>query len=166
MICNVWDRIENGPASALASAWDELGANKFEDEREDLPYLNYFKSLVLGDGSWSDESVELYQSAANTLNESFALYRRAKRKSHINPWRILGVWPVRLEIAFISLLSEGHPRALILLAYYCIILKNMKNCWYLEGRPAKLLQSIEDVLDTRWHPYIQEPIEAVMGLKT
>ncbi|KAJ6023394.1 uncharacterized protein N7446_013754 [Penicillium canescens] len=166
MLCDVWDRIENGPASALASAWDELGANKFEDKREDLPYLDYFKSLVPGDGSWSDESIEIYHSAANTLTESFALHGRAKRKSHVNPWNILGVWPVRLEVAFISLISERHPGALILLAYYCIILKDMENCWYFEGRPAKLLQSIADVLDAGWHPYIQDPIEIVMGLKT
>lgn len=149
MLCDVWDRIENGPVSALTFAWDELGANKFEDAREDLPCLNYFKSLVPGDGSWSDESVDLHQSAANTLTESFALHGRVKRKSYVSPWNILGVWPVRLEVAFISLLSEGHPGALILLAYYCVVLKDMEICWYFEGRPARLLQSIADVLDTR-----------------
>lgn len=164
MLCDVWDMIENGPASALATTWeDHLSEQETTVRIEDLPYLHYFKSLVPGDGSWSEEVVQIYQTAATALAESFACFGHAKEKSHINPWNILGVWLLHVEVAFISLVSERHPGALILLAYYCIILKEMDNCWYFEGRPVKLLVTITDALDTRWRPCIQEPIEIVTG---
>ncbi|KAJ5811893.1 hypothetical protein N7474_008194 [Penicillium riverlandense] len=161
MLCDVWDRIESGPASALASAWED----QFVVGNDNLPYLDYFVSLVPGDGSWSDESTEIYKTAANALAGSFAYLERAKSKANVNMWNILAVWPMRVEVAFISLLSERHPGALILLAYYCMILKDVEDCWYFKGRPVKLLASIADVLDVRWYPYIQEPINVVTGSK-
>ncbi|KAJ5601791.1 hypothetical protein N7510_011325 [Penicillium lagena] len=161
MLCDVWDRIQSGPASALASAWEE----QFDVGNDNLPYLDYFVSLVPSDGSWSDESTKIYKSAAHALATSFAYIERAKSKANVNMWNVLAVWPMRVEVAFISLLSERHPGALILLAYYCVILKDMEDCWYFEGRPVKLLASIADVLDARWCPYIQEPINVFIGSK-
>jgi hypothetical protein len=164
MLCDVWEAIENGPASALATTWeDNISEQEATVRSEDLPYLNYFKSLVPDDGSWPEEVIQIYLTAATALAESFLCFGRAKEKSHIHLWNILGVWPLHVEVAFFSLISERHPGALILLAYYCIILKDMENCWYFEGRPAKLLSSIAEVLDTRWRPCIQEPIEIVTG---
>ncbi|KAJ5314127.1 Cutinase [Penicillium atrosanguineum] len=164
MLCEVWDIIENGPASALAYTWESQLKDQ-EIEAGDLPYLPYFKSLVPSDGSWSEESIRIYHVTATALAESFAYLESAKGNYQVNPWNILGVWPVRVEMAFFSLISEKHPGALIILAYYCIILKDMEKLWYFEGRPAKLLVSIEDVLDTRWHSRIQEPIKIVTGSK-
>lgn len=166
MLCEVWDRIENGPASALTSTWEnQLRDQEIAARTNDLPHLPYFKSLVPRDGSWPEESIQIYLTAATALAESFAYIESAKGKFQVNPWNILGVWPVRVEMAFISLISKRHPGALILLAYYCIILKCMENLWYFEGRPMKLLAAIEDALDTRWRPCIQEPIEIVTGSK-
>ena len=75
----------------------------------------------------------------------------------------MGVWPIRVEDSYIDLLSQGHPGAMILLAYYCVILKQLDGLWYFKGRPARLLTSIVRALDPRWHGCVQEALVQVMG---
>ncbi|KAJ5166845.1 uncharacterized protein N7482_005626 [Penicillium canariense] len=157
MLCNVWDRIETGPVSALAAAWE----TEEDISDSDLPHLDYFLSIVPKDGSWSEESIAIYQEAATALAESFAYLERAKMKSEINTWSILGGWPVRVKTEYVTLLSERHPGALILLAYYCVLSKEMEKFWYFEGRSARLISCVSKVLDKTWHRCIQEAVNIV-----
>ncbi|KAJ5578068.1 uncharacterized protein N7459_007032 [Penicillium hispanicum] len=161
MLSDVWDRVESGPVSALAAAWEtelDVGDSK-------LPYLNHFLSFVPEDSSWSQESKSIYVDAARALAESFAYLERAEKEVHVNMWCILELWPVRVEDELFDLISERHPGSLILLAYYCVILKKAEECWYFGGRPARLIASIVDVLDTKWHPCVQEAVDQVVGPK-
>lgn len=160
MLDSVWDRIESGPVKALAVAFEI----SLDLDNVPLPYLNHFLSLIPGDLSWPEQEVLTYRHAATQLARSFAYLEHERVKSNVNTWVILGVWPVGLETDFIALLSERHPGALILLAYYCVILKHMEECWYFGGRPAKLIVSIANMLDRRWHAYIQEAISLVVGV--
>lgn len=159
MLCDVWDRVENGPVSALAAAWeDEIVARD-----DNLPYMDHFLALIPSDSSWSSESISIYRNAAIALAQSFAYLNSKDTESSINTWNVLGSWPVRVEAEYVDLLHERHPGALVLLAYYCIILKKLEKWWYFEGRAVKLISSIMEVLDERWHPSIQEACELVIG---
>lgn len=152
VLCDVWDKIETGPISVLANAWEHelnVGDSKF-------PYLDHFMSIVPQDGSWSDHVISVYQDGANALAEAFAYLDKTKTKTSVSTWYILDLWPVRLEDEFYDLIFQRHPGALILLAYYCVLMKPMDHCWYFEGRRAKLIAAITNVLDTKWHPYLQD----------
>lgn len=159
MLSEVWDRIENGPVSALSEAWEtelDVGDSK-------LPYLERFMSFVPQDGSWSEHVISVYQDGASALADAFAYMARETTKIDVSTWNILGLWCVRLEDEFYDLIFERHPGALILLAYYCVIMKRMETCWYFGGRPARLIAAISSVLDERWHPYLQEAADQVIG---
>nr|XP_035341511.1 uncharacterized protein TRUGW13939_02424 [Talaromyces rugulosus]QKX55332.1 hypothetical protein TRUGW13939_02424 [Talaromyces rugulosus] len=159
MLCDVWDKVENGPVSALAATWeDEIVVHD-----KSLPYMKHFLALIPGDSSWSSESISTYRNAATSLAESFAYLDSKDMESSITTWNVLGAWPLRIEDAYVDLLHERHPGALVLLAYYCIILKKLEKFWYFEGRAVKLISSIAGVLDERWHPSIQEAFERVIG---
>lgn len=159
MLCDVWDKVENGPVRALAMAW--------EDEivvRDDkLPYMEHFLALIPSDSSWSKESISTYRNAATVLAESFAYLDSKDMESCITTWNVLGAWPIRIEAAYVDLLHERHPGALVLLAYYCIILKKLEKWWYFEGRAVKLMSSIVEVLDEKWYPSIHEAFTRVIG---
>ena len=160
MLKDVWHRIETGQASVLASAW-ERNLNVTDEETQ--VHLERFMSVVANQSTWSDKSIRLYSSAAKVLAESFAFVDRAKKTIGITPWNILGTWPVRIEEEFFTLISGNHPGALILLAYCCVILNQIQECWYFEGRPACLITAIAHILDQRWHHHIQSAINEVLG---
>ncbi|KAJ5534766.1 hypothetical protein N7527_001020 [Penicillium freii] len=157
MLMSVWDRIERGPVSLLAEAYE----TDLEIATGNLPYLDHFLSIIPQDKSWSNQSIVIYRHAAIALAKAFAYLEHTKDDLHVSTWNILGLWPVRVEDEFFELLSSTHPGALILLAYYCVILKHMEGCWYFGGRPAKLIASIAAVLPLRWHPFIQEAVSRV-----
>lgn len=160
MLKDVWHQIESGRASVLAAAW-ERDLNVSDEEKR--LHLVFYLSIIPNDGAWSTESIEVYRNAATLLAESFAYVDRAKKTIGVTAWDILGTWPVRIEEEFFILISQKHPGALILLAYYCVILKQMGECWYFGGRPAKVITSIAYILDKRWHPYIESAIDEVVG---
>lgn len=159
MLCDVWDRVENGPVSALAAAWED----EIVVRDGNLPYLEHFLALIPTDSSWSNESISTYRNAATALAESFAYLDCKDMESSITTWNVLGAWPIRIEAAYIDLLHERHPGALVLLAYYCIVLKKLEKWWYFEGRAVKLTSSIVEVLDEKWYPSIQEAFLRVIG---
>lgn len=105
MLCDVWDRIESGPVSLLAAAW-ETKDNVGDGE---LPYLDHFLSIVPDDGSWEYESILIYRRAATALAESFAHLERARVKSDINMWNVLGGGQSRWSLNF-SLYSSTDTR--------------------------------------------------------
>ncbi|KAH7313875.1 hypothetical protein B0I35DRAFT_480521 [Stachybotrys elegans] len=161
MLCDVWDAVETGPTKVLAYAW-EVDVHVSEVGDSKMPFLDYFMTLIPTDGSWSTQSIDAYRTAATMLAESFAFVNGHDTKQNLTTWVIMSVWPMRLQDEFIALLSERHAGALILMAYYCVILKRLDGLWYFQGRPAKLLGSILRVLDRKWHPSVQEAIDHVM----
>lgn len=160
MLKEVWHRIESGRASILASAWER---NLDVGDEEKRCHLDFFMSIIPKEDAWSEESTRVYRHAANELAESFAYVDRVKKTIGLTAWNILGTWPVRIEQGFFTLTSEEHPGALILLAHYCVILNQIGDCWYIEGRPAILIASIARILDKKWHPYIQGAIKEILG---
>lgn len=159
MLCNVWDNVENGPVSALAVAWEV----EITVRDDNLPYLDHFLALIPSDSSWSGESISIYRNAAIALAQSFAYLNSKGMESSITTWNVLGSWPVRIEDEYVNLLHDRHPGALVLLAYYCIILKKLEKWWYFEGRAVKLMTSIVGALDERWRPSIHDAFEQVIG---
>jgi Orsellinic acid/F9775 biosynthesis cluster protein D len=154
MLCDIWDRIEKGPVGALAATWEaEVYAGT------DLPYWDYFQSLIHEDLQWSGSEALIYSDAALSLSQSFATM---KHEPHLSTWEILALWPLRVDFEFETILYRRHPGALILLAYYCIILKQMDGYWYFERSAARLIAAILNVLDAKWHRFIQEPINRVV----
>lgn len=159
MLCDVWDTVETGPVRALAYSWE---VEPIVGEA-DLPYLEYFMSLIPNDGSWTADSIATYSNAAAALAESFAHVNNTERNPTLTTWKVLAVWPARIEDEYMTLLADRHPGALILLAYFCIILKRIDELWYFHGRPAKLVASILQSLDERWQPAITEVVDQVLG---
>ena len=69
---------------------------------------------------------------------------------------------MQVSVEYVRLLSDEQPGALILLAHYCLMLKRIESQWYFEGRATKKLISIVKLrLDSRWHRYLEMPLEGV-----
>jgi hypothetical protein len=69
------------------------------------------------------------------------------------------IWPSMVPIDYIRLLHLKHPIALIILAHYCVLIKKIETVWYLRGLGQNLLSSIHEVLEPKWRPWLEWPME-------
>ncbi|KIV86158.1 hypothetical protein PV11_01788 [Exophiala sideris] len=110
----------------------------------------------------SDREIEAYQWTLRLLRESSAM-----------PFllcKTLGVklsmfrWVEKVPQAYLDLLAEGKPEALILLAHLCLLLKEgSRSYWYMEGAAERLMAIIGDALPATWRPWIAWPVEVING---
>ncbi|KAI1615537.1 hypothetical protein EDD36DRAFT_191189 [Exophiala viscosa] len=110
----------------------------------------------------SDREIEAYQLTLRLLRESSAM--------PFLPCKTLGVklsmfrWVEKAPQAYLDLLAEGKPEALVLLAHLCLLLKEgSRSYWYMEGAAERLMAIICDALPATWRPWIAWPVEVVNG---
>jgi hypothetical protein len=76
------------------------------------------------------------------------------------------VWPINLPAEFVDLLSEKQPEALLILAYYCIIVywgeQGQYDTWFLKGWSRYMLETIKDLLPVSWHEHLEWPNEIIV----
>ncbi|KAF4613380.1 hypothetical protein G7Y89_g15505 [Cudoniella acicularis] len=159
MLCTVWDPLEKGLVRHLTFMW-ELPINIPQDCT--TPLLDHFLSVIPPADSedfWSEDVIQTYRSAAVELDRAFACTRALG--TSFTTWDLLRIWPLRISVEYMDLLARRQAGALVLLAHYCVILKNLEFNWYFEGRATRLLSNIVLCLDQKWHGYIAWPLEEV-----
>ncbi|PYH93899.1 hypothetical protein BO71DRAFT_354376 [Aspergillus ellipticus CBS 707.79] len=164
MLCDVWGQLQEGPLRALTRAWEiNLG------EGRDLSCLDRLMSVIpqgsvaTGDSRtvWSEDITAIYRQAAIQLSQSFAFMR--DHQGTLTTWDILRIWPMEVSLEYMALLHQGHPGALILLAYFCVLLRQLERHWHFEGRAALLIRAIQGHLSPEWLSFIDEPLEMVLS---
>ena len=68
------------------------------------------------------------------------------------------IWPVIISDVFIQLLSQFQPLALIIMAHYCLLIKNCHSCWYMEHRAYRMFDIVKQNLGEEWIIYIERPL--------
>jgi hypothetical protein len=68
-------------------------------------------------------------------------------------------WIYRLDNSFVAQLSAMEPLALLILAYYCPLLRTMDTCWYMEGWANHILTMMRNTLKEGYTEWLQWPVE-------
>lgn len=162
MLCSVWEILEIGPFRALAAAWEK----QFDLPKSiDILITNNLNELLEAVPSpssadaWSDKECIEYRDAASYLALAISCSKTMGRPW--SAWDVLRIWPVRLSEDFMTMLAASHPGALILLAHYCTLLRNIEDQWYFNGRATRMLRAIEKRLAPKWHQFIHKPLEMI-----
>ncbi|QIW97367.1 hypothetical protein AMS68_002885 [Peltaster fructicola] len=71
-------------------------------------------------------------------------------------------WPKQDCTAFSRMLKCRVPQALVILAYYCVVLDLLDHKWYLKRWGSQVLQDIVLNLDEKWKSWIQWPVKTVL----
>lgn len=100
---------------------------------------------------------ELCREALKELRRVSAVHQSPNRVVFYG--QSIHVWPGSISQDFVELIYDRHPKALILLAHYCVQLKRNDHVWYLKGLGAGLLNNIRQALGEEWWPWIQWAIE-------
>jgi hypothetical protein len=70
-------------------------------------------------------------------------------------------YPSYATTDFAAFAREKRPRSLILIAYYLVFVKLVKNVWWVEGFADREIKMIADIVGTQWQSYLEIPLEAV-----
>lgn len=99
---------------------------------------------------------EICTFALTELRRAFAL--PYARPTVIKYRDAVGFWPIRQSPAFWTLIKEDNPKALIVLAFFCVLLKRSEDFWYLQGQGMRLLSDIRPRLGWEWEHWIEWPM--------
>lgn len=73
----------------------------------------------------------------------------------------INYWAGALPNDHIAFLQKEDPLALIVLAHFCVLFHRPETHWFMKGNGARLLQSISERPDIRWHEYHKWPLEDI-----
>jgi hypothetical protein len=159
LLCTVWDYLESSPSAPLAEMWDI----PLVIPSSPTPLLSHLLSIPPAPTSpiaWSEQETRLYEQAATDLSSAFAS-TASHHNSEFTTWDALRVWPMHISLPFLALVKKGHPGALVLLAYYCILLKKIEGHWYFQGRSKRLMGGILERLGREWWSSVKWPMEEI-----
>lgn len=146
--------LSNGPLGfCLEKPLDE---NPDFSQNPDDSYLAQLLYLLLADSS---EDSNLCCAALNSLRRLLAMAATPGQTVTIKT--LTYSWPVQVPQKYITLISERKPKALIVLAHYCVMLKMLDSFWFMEGCAARILEQCRQNLESQWHRYIEWPLSVV-----
>ena len=171
----MWLNLIRGGCSLLWSLWSNIstgsmkkliGMETIEDSlasfagiSDEDPHLAALLPLfLLGSSPLTDADpaeLDIYVAALDALRWVFAL-------PYINAWSftyryLIQVWPIRVPQEFFRLLNKQRQGALVLLAYYCVLLKRAQSAWYLQQRAEQLMGFVQVNLDRHLADWVQWP---------
>lgn len=156
------EQLQNGPLKGLLNGCD---CPAFGDDG----FLKTVASKLGGLSSAVQGQLPLIDTGDGQLCvETIAVFTEAiarvtsKPKTAPTPeLRVIFAWPMGLSNAFLSLLRSFDPLALVVLSYYCVLLRSRESkYWFLQGWTSQLMKVVvANVAGTRWEELIQWPLQ-------
>ncbi|RMZ90040.1 hypothetical protein DV736_g2744, partial [Chaetothyriales sp. CBS 134916] len=108
------------------------------------------------------EVAQTYSLAIHSLLSTFTQVSVC-RNSNESPVLASFVWPITLPPQFLDLLSEKQPEALVILAYYCVVIYwgELDNTWFLRGWASYMLETIKQSVPENWRDHLKWPDEII-----
>lgn len=75
----------------------------------------------------------------------------------------LFAWPSTLSAQYSDLLMKRRPEALIILAYYGVLLNWHRELWVVGDSGQRLINSITSILGPYWRPWLEWPNSIIQG---
>lgn len=134
---------------------DELREHQFRIEE-----VRRFIETQLGEGS-----CHIYVGALENLKEMFeeSYQMLSAGKDGVVLMACVVGWIYRRPEEFIGLLEGKDPFSLIVLAYWCILLKFMKSSWLMIGWDRHVIGGIQASLRGGFHRWIEWPVRVICG---
>lgn len=128
------------------------------ERHEHMVHLQSVQRLIEEEASDANER-ELGMSAIQDLfNIMDELYERVSAgKEGVSLMDLVIGWLYRRPEEFVHLLEQKRPRALVILAYWAVLLKYMESAWFMEGWSEHVMGGISGSLHLDYSPWIDWP---------
>ncbi|RDW81868.1 hypothetical protein BP6252_02980 [Coleophoma cylindrospora] len=150
--------LKNGPVASLIIPTKRAPANAvngFLDRVDGLKYAT--RDIARRTGSTSVISACLV--AIDALKSAYqAIFEPTASPGSM--W----LWPMSLSQAFLDLIHDRHPAAVIILAHFVVLVHpSEKDRWYLKGWSSGVVMALENAVDETWKQWIEWPLQHVHG---
>ncbi|KAJ5310093.1 RTA-like protein [Penicillium atrosanguineum] len=118
--------------------------------------------LVERDISNKEDRGKYLAAIENLLEIMRGVYeRRSAGSSGVDLMDLLIGWVYRLSEEMVGSLERKEPYALVILAYWAVLLKYMDSAWFMSGWAEHVLSGISTCLDEEFCPWIEWPMKQV-----
>ena len=163
VLAESWFWVSQGPfAPILTRGFQEAitlppeGYNPPEGMDFGLNHLDYMLGV---DAMMSDDR----RTCAMILAELKQVYDSVLRQHAQTSVASILCFPKKMDSAPYSLLLKRRvPQALVILAYYCVLLDVLDTRWWIHGWATRVLRDVMGSLPEEWHSWIQWPIQSVL----
>lgn len=152
-----WPSIRQTLASPLTDQNDK------SDKDGSLSHEAYILHKMLDQSDLSAASIQVCRNATEVVQRSFRMYHRiAKASSH----RLAAIiaFPVHVGTEFVRILNQPNPEALVILAFYAVLLNWCRDAWIIEDADCFMIQAIADRLQGHWSQWLIFPV-SVMNIE-
>lgn len=111
-------------------------------------------SLVKG-ADLGPASIKAYERAVDRLQWTFAASQAPVEQPTTIQW-LMG-WPAQLPDEYIGLLKERRPEALIILAYYGVLLHFYRRSWAVGDSGSTLIKAVREHTGYHWEEWMAWP---------
>ncbi|KAI9695061.1 MAG: hypothetical protein M1820_008954 [Bogoriella megaspora] len=93
------------------------------------------------------------------LQEAYGLIASSSVDVDIDNILVVYGWPIQVPEAFLAMVKEQKSEALVLLAYYSLLLNKVDHLWYMNGMSRSLLRSIHNKIGEEWESWMSWPLK-------
>ena len=113
-------------------------------------------------GSFNSMEVGALNSTLALLREDYGLVASSSDDCQIDIVSVVYAWPIKVPGAFLVMVKELKPEALILLAHYSLLLNSVDQVWFMHGMSRRLLQTIHSRIGKEWESWIAWPLQTLV----
>lgn len=121
-------------------------------------YVRELKQLIQEDVEDPGE-VAIYFAALDELSKSFGVVMDPE-SGRCEPSDVF-VWLMQVSDDFLARLRESRPVALVVFAYFCVIIRRLDWAWWLSGCSFHLMAGLYQLLDNKYRVWLQWPMEQI-----
>lgn len=110
---------------------------------------------------------DMYVSLVDSLMQTFedAYVKMSAHRERVGLTQIIVGWLYRLPEAYISLLQEKQPPALVILAHWSILLQYMRSVWYMRGWDYHVIDGVQRFLPWDWKEWASWPLRRIQSIE-
>lgn len=123
--------------------------------------LNHLDYMLGVDAMLPDDR----RTCALILSELKQVYDSVLQKQSTCSVALILCFPNADPVKFAQLIKRRVPQALIMLAYYCVLLNILDARWWIHGWSGRVLSDVMDTLDQQWRQWIEWPVRSVLTTK-
>ncbi|KAK6206389.1 hypothetical protein QIS74_13560 [Colletotrichum tabaci] len=108
-----------------------------------------------------DPGRQSYLEAFRLLKSCYSLVFSERDRSFRGSAHVIFAWLYQVSDQYLKLLEEREPRALIIFAYFVVLVKQMESGWMWTRWPGHLISGVWQSLPPRWKIKIRWPMVRV-----
>ena len=102
------------------------------------------------------------RTCALILGELKQIYDTALQNPETCSVAAIVCFPKQDSSNYAQLIKRRVPQALVILAYYCVLLDILDSRWWIHGWSTRVLRDVLGSLDEQWRHWIEWPVQCVL----